>query len=68
MWNRLTADTAKIANMNVWLDMREKVQKDVDAFHAGNYTVPPDADTEPSQQQQQQQQQQQGGGGKGEEL
>lgn len=24
IWGRLTEDTAKIANMNVWLDMREK--------------------------------------------
>ncbi|XP_026191601.1 uncharacterized protein LOC34621639 [Cyclospora cayetanensis] len=42
---------AKIANMNVWLDMREKMQKDIDAFHAGNYTVPVDADVDESVQQ-----------------
>ncbi|PFH32027.1 CS domain-containing protein [Besnoitia besnoiti] len=39
VWHRLTEDKAKISNMNVWWDMKEKVQKDLDDFHHGNYTV-----------------------------
>ncbi|KFG31112.1 hypothetical protein TGP89_357260 [Toxoplasma gondii p89] len=39
VWDRLTEDKAKVANMNVWWDMKERVQKDLDDFHHGNYTA-----------------------------
>ncbi|CBZ51203.1 conserved hypothetical protein [Neospora caninum Liverpool] len=38
VWDRLTEDKAKISNMNVWWDMKEKVQRDLDDFQRGNYT------------------------------